>query len=287
MRPGAEERLVVLRTSLAAGERAGGHRSPPRRHVHRGQRRGGNRVPVRSGGRRSLGAGRPSRFLQGAGRSLVAASSPGGWTALADGDVTLRWVRALSLALVLLTSSVGGHAAAGGETSAGLLMVPLFLTVAAAVVPFLGAPLGPVRVTALLLVGQGLLHAMLELFDGPAGGVGSGSVGHHGHADAGRAIALSSSHLPMVSAHVAAALLVGWWLVSGERAVGVLVRLAGRPWAGAWRVVREAAELIAGTRVEGRACPAPVREAGQASPMAWIGRNARRRGPPLPSCLSR
>ncbi|NUR06424.1 MAG: hypothetical protein HOQ45_05385, partial [Nocardioidaceae bacterium] len=49
----------------------------------------------------------------------------------------LRWVRALTLAAVLLVSGVGGHVAADGRTPALGLLAALFLLAAVALAPLL------------------------------------------------------------------------------------------------------------------------------------------------------
>jgi hypothetical protein len=75
----------------------------------------------------------------------------------------VRWVRALTLASVLFTTGLVGHAAAEGFLPAVSVLIPLFLLTVVAVGPFVGAPLTPARTVALLLGGQALLHAALQL----------------------------------------------------------------------------------------------------------------------------
>jgi hypothetical protein len=82
-------------------------------------------------------------------------------------DAVLRWVRALTLASVLFTSGLAGHVAAGGVTPAASALVPLFVLTVLAVAAFAMAPISPARAVVLMVGGQGLLHAALQLFGGP------------------------------------------------------------------------------------------------------------------------
>ena len=82
--------------------------------------------------------------------------------------VVLRWVRALTLPSVLFTSGLAGHVAGGGSTPAESVLVSLFVLTVVVVAPFARAPVRPAGAVALLVGGQGLLHAALQLLSGTA-----------------------------------------------------------------------------------------------------------------------
>ena len=95
----------------------------------------------------------------------VRLASVGGESAMTS-DVVLRWVRALTLASVVFTSGLAGHAAGGGLIPAASVLVSLFVLTVVAVAPFARAPVRPAAAVALLVGGQGLLHAALQLLVG-------------------------------------------------------------------------------------------------------------------------
>jgi len=84
---------------------------------------------------------------------------------------------------------------------------------------------------------------------------------------------LQPAQLPMALAHLAAAVGVGWWLASGERALFALLDLLAAP---VLRLLAPAAPVVAPRRLRRPAyrLPAVRREALLASCVA-------RRGPPL------
>jgi hypothetical protein len=168
-----------------------------------------------------------------------------------------RGMRALTLPSVLFTSGLAGHVAGDGPTPPGWVLVALFALTVVAVAPFTSAPLNPARVVALLIGGQGVLHAALLLLGGTAvtttttihgaaTGEATGSAPasshlmmHHGtEASQGPVVSLmSGGHLVMLLAHLAAALAVGLWLAAGERALWTLLTITARPLVEAWRTV--------------------------------------------------
>jgi hypothetical protein len=162
-------------------------------------------------------------------------------------DALLHGVRVLTLPSVLFASGLAGHAAAGGVTPVPSLLVPLFVLTVFAVAPFAGGPMNPARSLALLVGGQGMLHAALQLLSGATGtamptpcGAGTGvpassSTSSHlmTHLDAaashGSVMSLmGGGHLVMLLAHLAAAVAVGLWLAAGERALWTLLALTAR-----------------------------------------------------------
>jgi hypothetical protein len=188
-------------------------------------------------------------------------------------DAVLRWVRVLTLSSVLFTSALAGHTAGGGATPAASALVPLFVLTVVAVAPFTGAAIRPVWAVALLLVGQGLVHAALQLLGGTAVttttamcGTGTGAAAvsaptschlmtHPGAATAhDSAMSLmGGGHLVMLLAHLVAAAVVGMWLAAGDRAYCTVLVLAARPVVDSWRTVTGLARGVVGAVVV--SCP--------------------------------
>jgi hypothetical protein len=171
-------------------------------------------------------------------------------------DAGLRRMRVLTLPSVLFASGLAGHLAGDGATPPGWVLVALFMLTVVAVAPFAGAALSPARVVALLIGGQGVLHAALQLLGGTftatptmpgaATGPGTGSapasshlmMHHSAEASHGPVMSLlGGGHLVMLVAHLAAAVVVGVWLAAGERALWMLLALSARPLVDAWRTV--------------------------------------------------
>ena len=179
-------------------------------------------------------------------------------------DAMLRWLRAATLPSVLFTSGLVSHAAAGGVIPGGSVLVPLFVLTVVAAAPFARAAITPMQAAALLIGGQGLLHAALHMMGDKAGTVtttmchgamdaaGSSPTGPHlisSHlmtppgAPASHSFAMSpvsSGQIIMPLAHLAAVVVVGVWLAAGDRAFWTFLIFAARPVAEAWRTVREA-----------------------------------------------
>ena len=89
----------------------------------------------------------------------------------------LRWMRALTLASVLVTTGVAGHAAADGAVPAPLLLAVLFVGATLVLAPVLGSPASPLRVAVLVVGGQAILHVCLSvLATNPTGRSGAGMV---------------------------------------------------------------------------------------------------------------
>jgi hypothetical protein len=222
-----------------------------------------------------------------------------------DGAMTsdaVRWVRALTLASVLFTGGLAGHAAADGFTPAISVLIPLFMLTVVAVGPFVGAPMSPAQIVASLLGGQVLLHAALQLLGRNAiAGMTTPTLStdafstssfHHmschmmaypaapaAH-DTARAL-LAGSHAVMLFAHLAAAMAVGVWLVAGERVVWTLLSLTAQPVVSAWRLIRNVGRDRGGAVVK---CSSRL-QAGWRLECAvrgslWTAGVAPRRGPP-------
>ena len=179
-------------------------------------------------------------------------------------DAMLRWSRAATLPSVFFTSGLVSHAAAGGGIPGGSVLAPLFVLTVVAAAPFARAAITPMQAAALMIGGQGLLHAALHMMGDKAGTVtttmchgamdaaGSSPTGPHlisSHlmtqpgAPASHSFAMSpvsSGQIIMPLAHLAAVVVVGVWLAAGDRAFWTFLIFAARPVAEAWRTVREA-----------------------------------------------
>ena len=89
----------------------------------------------------------------------------------------LRWMRALTLASVLVTTGLAGHTAADGAVPAPLLLAVLFVGATLVLAPVLGSPVSSLRVAVLVVGGQAILHACLSvLATNPTGHSGAGIV---------------------------------------------------------------------------------------------------------------
>ena len=181
----------------------------------------------------------------------------GGWVMASD--AALRGMRALTLPFVLFATGLAGHAAAGGVTPDASLLVPMFLLTVFAVVPFAGAPISPAWSMPLLVGGQGLLHAALQLLSGAEVAAPTAEHGmtagvsaptsshlmtHHPDTAASHGDVMSlmgGGHLVMLLAHLAAAVAVALWLAAGERAVWMLLALTARRAVDAWWKITAAA----------------------------------------------
>lgn len=221
-------------------------------------------------------------------------------------DAAVLWARAGLLGSVAFFLGVVGHV-----TADGLLPGPAFLAVLLVLsvtlsAPMLNRPASPVRLVAMLVGGQTLIHLVLSVTAGHAGDrvpaathrgraldalpvvdgrrVGSLQDAYDGaaHQTGGLAPSLPvghlvndlSAHAMMMAAHLAAAALVGLWLAYGERCLWTLIALTGR------RVLAVALTLrpvVAPPRLSpvdaGRAPSGPHR--------VWLVRPDSRRGPPL------
>jgi hypothetical protein len=215
-------------------------------------------------------------------------------------EAVLRRMRALTLPSVLFTTGLEGHAAAGGVTPTASVLVPLFALTVVAIAQFAGTPTSPARSLGLLVGGQGLLHAALQLLSGSVtttttlGGAATGmatvspSASSHHAIHQGVAAShgfvmsqMSGEHVVMLLAHLAAAVVVGLWLAAGERAFWTLLALTARPVVDAWQKVTAAARRPTGAVVVRcpRLLPGWSRPAAVSS-LVWVAGVVSRRGPP-------
>jgi hypothetical protein len=216
-------------------------------------------------------------------------------------DAVLRWVRVLTLPSVLFSCALAGHAAAGGVTPDTSVLVPLFVLTVVAVASFAGASIRPAGAVALLVAGQGLLHAALQLLGRTAVTVTTPICGAdtdppvvsapmschhmmHGGAELSHGSAMSlmgSGNVVMLLAHLSAAVVVGVWLAAGERAFSTVLVLAARPVVAAWRTVTGVAQVRGGAVV--LSSPRPQLGWGLRCAVrgpVWAAGAVCRRGPP-------
>ncbi|WP_395656801.1 hypothetical protein [Nocardioides sp.] len=223
-------------------------------------------------------------------------------------DAVVLWARASCAGLRAFGLGVVGHVMADGLLPGPVLLAALLLASVALSAPVLARPASSVRLVALLVAGQTVIHLVLAVSAGHRGDapghpvaatlpptgrlpvvdghrVGSLQDLYQGGAGSspataptlpvGHLLADLSAHAPMMAVHLVAAALVGLWLASGERCLWALLALTGRR-------IMGAARTLAGAVV----VPTPVPfEAPVADPVGgasrWQARPHSRRGPPL------
>lgn len=228
---------------------------------------------------------------------------------------TVRWSRASLLAAVVLAAGVVAHSSAGGLLPGAVPMVLLYGGVLLGCAALLGHEASALRLVAIMVAGQGLVHTALAATAGHRG-EGSGmtmpstptapvapwdprsgesydqwaSHAYGGQQGQGLAIpswlthALSDmvAHPGMAIAHVAAAGVVGLWLALGERALWLLLRIARN---GVQELAARAGDRFAELPVLTLATlrPQPRRESflEQLPALPVWSRGPVRRGPPL------
>jgi hypothetical protein len=215
-------------------------------------------------------------------------------------DEALRGARVLTLPSVLFASGLAGHATAGGVMPAPSLLASLFVVTVFAVAPFATGAIRPAWSMALLVGGQGVLHAAMQLVSGTTGtatttmsGGGTGVpatsptsshlMTHHSDAAVSHGSGMSlmgGGHLVMLLAHLAAAVAVGLWLAAGERALWILLTLTARQVVDAWGPVMAVARGVDAVVIS---CPGlqtgcALRRVIRRS--VWITGVVPRRGPP-------
>jgi hypothetical protein len=156
----------------------------------------------------------------------------------------LRWARAGLLSGTVLTVSALAHTSAGGMLPSVLVLVGLTGATTLILAAVLGRPAGRIRVVGLLAGGQAVLHLAMTVLSGHTPAPVAVHAHHHVHAPTSALSAhaeaspdllgtwlshlqddLSGPNLAMACAHMVAAVVLGWWLASGERALWGLIRV--------------------------------------------------------------
>lgn len=172
----------------------------------------------------------------------------------------LRWGRAALLSGVAMGSGILGHLSAGGLMPGRTALVVLFAVCLATSGSLLGRPASTLRIVALVVSGQTLIHGALTAMSGHRGDPPlSRSRVHHAPVAVpsgdGRRVGslyeqvyatqpgaartpltvpapvqhlladLTGPHAAMALAHLLAAVLVGLWLSRGERALWALIAI--------------------------------------------------------------
>lgn len=233
----------------------------------------------------------------------------------------LQWARGGLLAAVMVFLGIAGHVTADGLLPGPGTLLALGVLAAPMCTAFLARPASRLRIVTLLTGGQAVVHLALSLTGGHVGeaqahGVGSGSLrpatgagpvlpsvdGHRvgSYLDAFQASAPTSgtgslapalpvghliddlhSHLPMMLAHLLAAVLVGLWLAAGERCLWHLLHLTARR---AARIVAPLQLLSAlrwlALRAAVRRVPSPPGRLDPPRLLLRVTRCVVRRGPP-------
>lgn len=229
----------------------------------------------------------------------------------------LRLLRATVLAGVVTVLGTVAHSLAGGRLPGATGFAVLLVLLVAGAAPLLARAASTRRLVALVVGGQTFVHAALTATSGHAGdGVGVSSPAPvvptipdsvltsshregtlaellHPQPAAGSGTGptvpdwvlhlladLQPAQLPMALAHLLAAVGVGWWLASGERALFALLALAAAP---LLRLLAPAALPVA---------IGPVRAVRTAFRLRVVRREVllssslARRGPPAPVLLA-
>lgn len=201
-------------------------------------------------------------------------------------DPAVLWARAALLGSVACLLGVAGHVTAEGELPGPAWLVLLLAVSVSLCAPFLARPASVVRLVAMLVTGQALVHLFLTVTAGyGATGHRVGSLQEHvdsgmaggpnGPAlDAARVAGDVSAHLPMLGVHLLVAIAVGLGLAVAERTLWSLAALL-RPLLLAWALVH--VRVVAPVRdlVTLPAAPLVLRSSQR------IARSVVRRGPPL------
>lgn len=223
-------------------------------------------------------------------------------------DPWLLWPRAVCVGALVFGLGVAGHVSADGLLPGRVLLATLLALSVLLSAPMLSRPVGRIRLVALLVGGQAMIHLVLTVtagHRGDPGAIATGALPHPGlrslptvdghrvgslqdayQGMSGQPASLSpalpighlvgdlSAHAPMMAAHAAAAVLVGLWLAYGERCLWTVLALTGdRVLATRWAPVP--VPLPAG----GLAGPATA--AARTPRLHRLARTTSRRGPPV------
>lgn len=157
----------------------------------------------------------------------------------------LRWTRATAVATAATLVAVTAHLSGDGSTPSSPVLGFLVLALTMALAPLPACPASRTRIVLLTVGGQFVAHATFAWAAAQGSGASAaahvssaGAPGgvHHAHASTAAGISTAAPLLEhvfaadprMLAAHTAAAVIVGAWLVAGERAVWALMGLLWR-----------------------------------------------------------
>ena len=173
--------------------------------------------------------------------------------------VALLWVRATVVGALAVFLGVAGHTTADGLLPGATALALLGVAAVLSCVPLLARPASTLRLVGLMVGGQAVIHLVLTLGAGHVGDASRSTVGGSGPGPAGlpevagrrigslqeaydvpahvssatpalpaHLVSDVTSHAPMMSLHLLAAVLVGLWLAAGERALWRFLAMTGR-----------------------------------------------------------
>jgi hypothetical protein len=207
---------------------------------------------------------------------------------MATAGPLLRWVRALLLAAVGLSTGVMVHLSADGLLPGPWAMVLLWGLSTVGAAPFLGTPASTRRVVTLLVVWQTLIHGALTVLSGHRGDLPGArqAAGEHAHGVVSSRLHhviedMSGPHAAMALGHVVAAALVGLWLAAGERALWRLLTLAAGPVRLVLAAVRSVAAGVGWSGAVPRITASQVASGAALLALWFLVRAVPRRGPPV------
>ena len=200
-------------------------------------------------------------------------------------DPAVLWARAALLGSLACFLGVAGHVTAHGDLPGPVWMALLLAVSVSLCAPLVARPASTLRLVAVLVSGQALVHLLLIATAAPAAGHRTGSLQEHVDAgmaggpdgpalDAGRLAGDVSAHVPALGVHLAVAVVVALGLALAERALWTLAALM-TPLLLAWALVHTRVVAPVRDLVSLPAAPPVVRSSQR------IARSVVRRGPPL------
>lgn len=261
-------------------------------------------APAARSGRRDVSSGETGADARSA-REKMRAMEP-------RVDALVLWARPSLTGLLAFGLGAVGHVTAGGLLPSPVFLAVLLVFMVLLGVPMLHRPASSLRIVAMLVGGQSIIHLVLsataghrgdESSPGMAGLASSGAArlrelpvvdGHRVGSlqDAyqgmsgqptsfaptlpvGHLITDLSAHAPMMVVHLAAAVLVGLWLGRGEQCLWTLIALTGR------RVIVAAWSLAPVATMPRPGLAAAVHAEPELRASRWQALPRSRRGPPL------
>lgn len=225
-------------------------------------------------------------------------------------DPCVLWARAIAAGSIAFFLGVAGHVMAAGLLPGVPFLSALFAMSVLLSAPILSRPAGRLRLMALMVGGQTVIHLVLSVTAGHAGDptattpavvgstglrslpvvdghrVGSLQDAYQGMSGQPSSLAPTlpighlindlTAHASMMAAHLAAAALVGLWLAYGERCLWTILALTGQRIVAVWLLLHAPVT----------ATPSPrstyILDRAPAGPRShWLVRPDSRRGPPL------